>query len=232
MNDKMDTQFFVIENYKPLRDIVFEKLRDMIVSGDLKPGERLMEIKLADMLGVSRTPIREAIRKLELEGLVIMLPRKGAYVAGISKKEIMDVLEVRAVLDKLAASLAAQRINKEEKEELIRIQKSFEENHKNSNIDGIINDDIRLHDIIYTASRNEKLQQIVSNLREQIMRFRIIYLKEIYKNSEDLVKEHNEIINAIINNDSIKAQEAAERHIKHQEEELITSLKIGEKGGK
>jgi len=86
MNDKMDTQFFVIENYKPLRDIVFEKLRDMIVSGDLKPGERLMEIKLADMLGVSRTPIREAIRKLELEGLVIMLPRKGAYVAGISKK--------------------------------------------------------------------------------------------------------------------------------------------------
>ena len=67
-----------LDNYKPLRDIVFENIREAILEGTLRPGERLMEIQLAEQLGVSRTPVREAIRKLELEGLVVMLPRKGA----------------------------------------------------------------------------------------------------------------------------------------------------------
>ena len=71
-----------LDGYKPLRDVVFETLRDAIITQVLKPGERLMEIQLADEMGVSRTPVREAIRKLELEGLVVMVPRKGAYVAG------------------------------------------------------------------------------------------------------------------------------------------------------
>ncbi|WAM34694.1 GntR family transcriptional regulator [Caldicellulosiruptor morganii] len=226
MNEKNESHYFLIENYKPLREIVFEKLRDMIVSGELKPGERLMEIKLAEMLGVSRTPIREAIRKLELEGLVVMLPRKGAYVADISKKEIMDVLEIRAALDKLAACLAAQRMTKSEKEELKKALASFEKNFKLGNIEGMINDDIKLHDIIYAGAKNEKLQHIINNLREQITRFRIIYLKEIYRKSENLLNEHREIVEAILSGDADKAQKVAEEHIKNQEIELIKSLKF------
>ena len=70
-----------LDNYKPLRDVVFENLRSAILEGKLKSGQRLMEVQLAEQLGVSRTPVREAIRKLELEGLVVMLPRKGAYVS-------------------------------------------------------------------------------------------------------------------------------------------------------
>lgn len=85
-----------LNDYKPLREVVFNTLREAIISGELKPGERLMEVKLAEKMGVSRTPVREAIRKLELEGLVNMLPRKGAHVAELSAKDIMDVLEVRA----------------------------------------------------------------------------------------------------------------------------------------
>ncbi|ADQ04870.1 transcriptional regulator, GntR family [Caldicellulosiruptor owensensis OL] len=226
MNEKNESHYFLIENYKPLREIVFEKLRDMIVNGDLRPGERLMEIKLAEMLGVSRTPIREAIRKLELEGLVVMLPRKGAYVADISKKEIMDVLEIRAALDKLAAGLAAQRMTRAEKEQLKKVLSSFEKNFKSGNIEGMINDDIRLHDLIYLGAKNEKLQHIINNLREQITRFRIIYLKEIYRKSENLLKEHKEIVEAIISGDIEKAQKMAEEHIKNQEIELINSLKF------
>uniref|UniRef100_A0A7C5V5U8 GntR family transcriptional regulator n=1 Tax=Caldicellulosiruptor owensensis TaxID=55205 RepID=A0A7C5V5U8_9FIRM len=226
MNEKNESHYFLIENYKPLREIVFEKLRDMIVNGDLRPGERLMEIKLAEMLGVSRTPIREAIRKLELEGLVVMLPRKGAYVADISKKEIMDVLEIRAALDKLAAGLAAQRMTKSEKEQLKKVFASFEKNFKSGNIEGMINDDIRLHDLIYLGAKNEKLQHIINNLREQITRFRIIYLKEIYRKSENLLKEHKEIVEAIISGDVEKAQKIAEEHIKNQEIELVNSLKF------
>jgi len=226
MNEKNDSHYFLIENYKPLREIVFEKLRDMIVNGDLRPGERLMEIKLAEMLGVSRTPIREAIRKLELEGLVVMLPRKGAYVADISKKEIMDVLEIRAALDKLAAGLATQRMTKTEKEELKKVLASFEKNFKLGNIEGMITDDIRLHDIIYIGAKNEKLQHIINNLREQITRFRIIYLKEIYRKNEKLLDEHREIVDAILSGDIEKAQKMAEEHIKNQEMELIKSLKF------
>lgn len=230
MNEKNESQFFLIENYKPLRDIVFEKLKDMIVNGDLRPGERLMEIRLAEMLGVSRTPVREAIRKLELEGLVVMLPRKGAYVADISKKEIMDVLEIRAVLDKLATGLAAERMTKPEKEELKRVLASFEKNFKAANIEGMISDDIKFHEIIYAASKNERLQHIMNNLREQVMRFRIIYLKEIYRKNENLLNEHKQIVEAILSGDVQKAQNIAEEHIKNQEIELIKNLKIVQKG--
>ena len=90
-----------LNSYKPLRDIVFETLREAIINHVLKPGERLMEVRLAEEMGVSRTPVREAIRKLELEGLVDIVPRKGVYVAGISLKDVQEVFEVRGVPWKL-----------------------------------------------------------------------------------------------------------------------------------
>lgn len=92
----MGEQFQIdMNDFLPLRDVVFNTLRKAILTGQLKPGERLMEVHLANQLGVSRTPIREAIRKLELEGLVIMVPRRGAEVARITEKSLRDVLEVR-----------------------------------------------------------------------------------------------------------------------------------------
>lgn len=115
----MPIDFEVTMNeYLPLRDVVFNTLRRAILRGELKPGERLMEIQLANKLGVSRTPIREAIRKLELEGLVLMIPRKGAEVAEITEKNLRDVLEVRCALEELAVQLACDRIKKEEIQEL------------------------------------------------------------------------------------------------------------------
>ena len=91
-----------MNEYLPLRDVVFNTLRQAILRGELQPGERLMEIQLAQRLGVSRTPVREAIRKLELEGLVLMIPRRGAEVAEITRQDLEDVLEVRAALEELA----------------------------------------------------------------------------------------------------------------------------------
>ena len=98
------------DEFLPLRDVVFNTLRNAILKGELEPGERLMEIKLAEKLGVSRTPIREAIRKLELEGLVVMTPRKSAEVARITEEDLTDVLEVRRVLEELAIDLSCQNI--------------------------------------------------------------------------------------------------------------------------
>ena len=115
----MEPKFEVkMDEFLPLRDVVFNTLRQAILRGELKPGERLMEIQLANKLGVSRTPIREAIRKLELEGLVLMIPRKGAEVAEITEKNMLDVLEVRRALEELAVKLACERITEEEIQEL------------------------------------------------------------------------------------------------------------------
>ena len=111
----------------PLRDVVFNTLRQAILTGELKPGERLMELHLADRLGVSRTPVREAIRRLELEGLVTMIPRRGAEVARITEKSMSDVLEVRRTLDALCAELACDRITEEDLIRLLKACDHFEQ---------------------------------------------------------------------------------------------------------
>lgn len=140
-------------DYLPLRDVVFNTLRTSILTGELKPGERLMEIHLADKLGVSRTPIREAIRKLELEGLVTMIPRRGAEVAQITEKNLRDVLEVRRALDALAVELACERITEDELAELKKACENFELETKRGNANQVAQADVELHDIILKAER-------------------------------------------------------------------------------
>jgi DNA-binding GntR family transcriptional regulator len=144
-----------LNDYKPLRDVIFNTIREAIIVGELKPGERLMEVQLAEKMGVSRTPVREAIRKLELEGLVEMLPRKGAHVADLSVKDIMNVLEVRSTLDGLASTLSAERITDEELKELRHVQQQFANYVEKDNLQGIIKKDVEFHDIIYRSSRND-----------------------------------------------------------------------------
>lgn len=166
-----------MNEYLPLRDVVFNTLRQAILRGELKPGERLMEIQLANKLGVSRTPIREAIRKLELEGLVLMIPRKGAEVAEITEKSLRDVLEVRRALEELAVQLVCEKITEEEIEELKAAAREFENVLKDGDITKIAEADVRFHDVIYMATDNQKLIQLLNNLREQMYRFRVEYLK-------------------------------------------------------
>ena len=114
-----------MNEYLPLRDVVFNTLRKAILKGELKPGERLMEIALAERLGVSRTPVREAMRKLELEGLVVMIPRRGAQVANITEKDLNDVLEVRISLENLSIENACARMTEEQLAELWKAAKDL-----------------------------------------------------------------------------------------------------------
>ena len=170
----MDTNFEVNMNeYLPLRDVVFNTLRQAILRGELKPGERLMEIQLANKLGVSRTPIREAIRKLELEGLVLMIPRKGAEVADITEKSLRDVLEVREALEELAVRLACDKIKEEELEELKEAAQEFKETLDCEDVTRFAEADVKFHDIIYRTTDNERLIQLLYNLREQMYRYRV-----------------------------------------------------------
>lgn len=220
----MEANFKVnMDEYLPLRDVVFNTLRQAILRGELKPGERLMEIQLANKLGVSRTPIREAIRKLELEGLVLMIPRKGAEVAEITEKSLRDVLEVRSALEELAVQIACENITEQEITELQEAAKEFKEILKTDDVTKIAGADVNFHDVIYLATDNQKLIQLLNNLREQMYRYRVEYLKrsEVYP---QLVKEHQEIIDAISQHQKKEASQIVRQHVDNQVEAVINRI--------
>ena len=204
-----------MNEYLPLRDVVFNTLRQAILRGELKPGERLMEIQLANKLGVSRTPIREAIRKLELEGLVLMIPRKGAEVAEITEKSLKDVLEIRRALEDLAVRLACEKITKEDLKELKKAGDEFKKVLKSQDITEVAEADVRFHDVIYMATDNPKLIQLLNNFREQMYRFRVEYLKKDEVRPQ-LLAEHDEIIKFITEGNKEEASRVVTRHIENQ----------------
>lgn len=212
----MSTDFELnMNDFLPLRDVVFNTLRQAILRGELSPGERLLEIHLANKLGVSRTPIREAIRKLELEGLVIMIPRKGAVVAEITEKSLRDVLEVRRALEALAVRLACEKIQPEEIEELKEAAKEFEKALKTGDVTVYAEADVCFHDIIYRTTDNQRLIQLLYNLREQMYRYRVEYLKR-EESHPVLLPEHQYIIEMIEKRDAERAEKAVCAHIDNQ----------------
>lgn len=212
------------DDFLPLRDEVFNTLREKILKGVLKPGERLMEIHLADQLGVSRTPIREAIRMLELEGLVKMVPRKGAQVAKISREDLQDVLEVRKALDTLAVKLACERITEEEIVRLKEAEDAFEKVLASEDATEIAEADVAFHDVIQAASKNKRLKNMISNLAERIYRYRFEYIKQQSDGGKTLMMEHRTIIRCIEENDVEAAIKAIELHIDNQESSIATQL--------
>ncbi len=209
--------------YLPLRDVVFQTLRKAIISGDFEPGERLMEIGLAKKLGVSRTPVREAIRMLELEGLVVMIPRKGAEVARITVKDLKDSLEVRLAIEELAVSLACERISEEGKHELFAANENFKMLILNKKVPDIVDGDVKFHDIIFDATNNPRLISIARNLSEQVYRYRVEYVKD-FGYHDVLVNEHNEITRAIIKADKETAVDVMRKHIYNQELIVIRNI--------
>ncbi len=203
--------------YLPLRDVVFNTLREAILKGDLKPGERLMELQLASKLGVSRTPIREAIRMLEQEGLAVTTPRKGAEVAKMTLKDMEDVLEIRDALDELAVRIACQKITDEQLKQLEDVKELFEKNTQTNNVKNIAEADVSFHDVIYEATGNPKLVTLLNNLREQVYRYRVEYIKDP-KNYPTLITEHEAILESLKNRDVKNAVEAMHVHVANQAE--------------
>ena len=222
LNHDIDTE---LDELLPLRDVVVKKLRKAMLTGALKPGERLMEIHLAEKLGVSRTPIREAIRKLELEGLVQMIPRRGAIVTEITEKSMKDVLEVRRALDILSVELACDRITEEEKETLEKACQNFELATKKGDLKEIARQDVAFHDIIVEATRNTKLIQILHNLSEQMFRYRFEYIKD-YEQHQVLAHEHRAIYDSIAGGDKVLAAKLAKEHIDNQEIAIIRQIRL------
>ena len=203
-----------LEGYQPLRDMVFDVLMSAIMQGQLSPGERLLEVQLADEMGVSRTPVREAIRRLELEGFVVMVPRKGAYVAGLSINDVEEVYEIRTVLETLAVRLAAQRMQPADYAQLDDLSEKMRATWQEGNVDNWVSLDASFHELLYKFSRNERLVAMMNNIMEQLSRYRIISLANVEVRHNSL-SEHQELIEALKRRDSEAAATAVAMHIEN-----------------
>ena len=205
MTDKLELN---MNAYLPLRDVVFHTLREAILKGELKPGERLMELQLASKLGVSRTPIREAIRMLELEGLAVTVPRKGAEVAKMTEKDMEDVLQIRRALD--------ENMTEEKLQQLYKAMIRFEESTQSGDVKQTAQTDVEFHEVIYQAADNPKLVNMLNNLREQMYRYRVEYLKndDVYPR---LFEEHKKIYEGLKQKDKGTVIEIVGYHVVNQE---------------
>jgi DNA-binding GntR family transcriptional regulator len=216
----------ITKKQKYLRDHIFEELQHAIYSGRLKSGERVTEKKVAEELGVSRTPVREALYRLASSGLIKMIPHRGFLVSQWSSKEIEDVIELRIALEVFAVKLAIERIQPKEISELkalivkMREAVSNNENIKASHLNTLF------HDEIVLASKNMELLKAIEPIKNKIYHFRIISISSNNRLKESFY-EHKNILDAILNKDSELAQELISQHIKKVG--LIIREKIKEK---
>lgn len=209
-----------IQSHRPLREIVYEELKMQILTGKITPGTRMMEVELAESMGVSRTPIREAIRKLEKEGLVTIEPRKGAYASQISVKDMVDILEVRQDMEGFAAYLASFRMKQNQMEELEKISEAYDKAVKEGNMTDMITYDSAFHNLIVESCNNSILLMMINQLQELVLRFRYIYYDN-FKRAEKMPEEHRIIMDAINEGRANEAREAADSHIERIKDRVI-----------
>jgi DNA-binding GntR family transcriptional regulator len=202
-----------IENsHRPLREIVYDELKMQILTGQIEPGTRMMEVEMAKEMGVSRTPVREAIRKLEKEGLVTIEPRRGAYASEVSVRDMIEILEVREEIEGLATELAAKRMDDDTKARLYRTADKYGEAVKDNDTGEMIKLDTEFHHIIVEGSSNKILMNVVEQLQELVLRFRYIYYDD-FRRAEKMPREHKAIIEGIKSGNAKSARKAAEDHV-------------------
>lgn len=202
-----------------LRDSVYNSLKKAIMTGVLLPDERLMEIPIANQLGVSRTPVREAIQRLEKELLVISSPRCGAKVAGLTYKAVKDALDVRIGVETMVVRFAVENITDEQLKELKIINNEIRETIDDGNIVRISDLDNLLHRKIVDATGNKVLKDIMSMLEEHVLRYRYEYIKNIRANCP-IADEHDLIIDALEKKDVEAASRYMMEHISRQKDEI------------
>ncbi len=200
-----------MQEHKPLRELVYEELKLLIMTGQIEPGTRMMEIELAESMGVSRTPVREAIRQLEKDNLVTIEPRKGAYVSDISAEDFDSMMMVREPLEGLAAYLAAKNMTPEQIEEVKKAADACERAIASVDQEELTKTDTHFHRLITEGSGNTYLIRLCQELQEQVVRFRYIYFRSA-KRAEEISAEHRMIVEAIASGDAERARSYSIAH--------------------
>jgi DNA-binding GntR family transcriptional regulator len=207
-----------------LRAQVFKELENAILTGTLVPGDALIESHLSQELGVSRTPVREAIRQLELEGLVKSIPNRGAVVVGISERDIEDIYTIRTRIEGLAARWAAQNITDEEAEALKNIIDLQEFYLEKGDVLQIWHLDSRFHELLNESCRSNLLRHTLSSFHNYIQRARRISFENVDRAHES-VAEHKKIVSAVVGGDADAAERLTIEHIINAKDNFMNHIK-------
>lgn len=202
---------------------VFTKIKNDILEGRYQVGHELREVTLGEEMGVSRTPVREALRQLELEGLVEIIPNKGAYVKGISEKDIWDIYQIRARLEGLCAGMAAESITQEQidrMDEIILLTHFYE---GKEDYEHLVSMDSQFHEVLYEACNSKMLQHLLSDYHQYVQRIRRRSLQR-QQRAKQSTQEHEAILQAIKDKDEQRADKLATEHILN----VIQNIKRGE----
>lgn len=202
---------------------VFENLKRAIVKGDLTPDSRVVESRVAEALGISRTPVREAIHKLEREGLVRQGPKGGFFVAGLTSEDMEETFGIRSVLESYAAKLAAIRHLEGELRPLEEKLEAYQESLDRGNLDALPRINTEFHDLLYGLSRSPKLIKMINGLRDHILRFRLVILKieEMAKLSNE---DHCMMLRAIKGRDAAGVEKLVKKHILRGQDIILREL--------
>lgn len=203
-----------------LRGRVFHRIREDILSGKYKEHEELKEVAIGEELGVSRTPVREAFRQLELEGLIQMIPNKGAYVTGITTQDVRDIYMIRSYMEGLCARWAAEKISKEQLAEMEENIFLSEFHASKGHLEQMAELDNRFHEILYEACDSKMLEHLLRDFHQYVLRVRRKTLAENTRSSQSN-KEHRRIMEAIRERDGERAEKLANQHIVNAYENMV-----------
>jgi DNA-binding GntR family transcriptional regulator len=208
----------VIEK-KTLHEEIANNLRELIMSGELQEGDKIKEDKLCSSMGISKTPLREALRVLSVEGLIRLVPNRGSFVSTPTFEEIREMFDVMSVLEGVCARAAAEKMGEKDLAALEKLHKKLEENHRRKAQREYIRINNQYHSFVQKLAGNRTLNQIVNGLRQKILlyRYQSLNLPERFAQS---IQEHRDLLEAFRNKDPKKAETLMRRHLKKQCEAL------------
>ncbi|MCR4430311.1 MAG: GntR family transcriptional regulator [Tepidanaerobacteraceae bacterium] len=220
---------FNVSNIKPIREMIYESMRQAIFDGELKPGDRLVEKDLAEKMRVSRTPIREALRKLETEGLIKHVPRKGVVVKGFSPEDIIEIYSIRQALEALAITYTVKNITEKEIKKLKALIEEMASLTEEDETEDLFNTSQEFNDILMRSCKMPRLIGLISTYREYLQRFRTVTMSRKERKMSAL-KDHREILQAVIDRDAARAKRLVEEHLQKALESYLNTLRTDEKG--
>lgn len=211
-----------VDDSRPIREVVLEDIRNAIFEGKLKRGDRLVENVIASSMGVSRTPVREALRQLEIEGLAQNIPRKGTIVKGISIEDAIEIYDIREVLEGLAVRLACLNLSRIEMRELRKITELMRESMLDNNYVEYEKANEKFNHLVISSSKNKRLIKDIESINEYLKTLRKVSL--VKRDSwESVIHECEKILEAIEKGDEILAENLSREHIIHAKNRFIES---------
>ena len=212
-----------IEHHQTLREKILETIRESILKGQLKPGEKVAEPELAERFGISRTPIREAFRQLESEGYLTVIPRKGAVVTALSERAVEEFYAIKSILEGYAAQMAAENMTEKDIRKLEEINLRLQELAEEGDVKTFFKVHNEFHEVFIRAAGNEKLLELINQLMLKFNRFRLASLS-LPGRMEISVKEHEKIIKAFNRKDGAQADGLVRKTASFGGQVLIQSM--------